>query len=530
MISAVFGTMTNRRWGAQVVSAAVAACVASVATGCVGPTEEDSASGLELDSRPGQGTAGSDSRTVGLSAAGAAGTAASSGVVPDTGGRAVRPGSLGEAGASSSDEAAPSSNGGAAAPTSRGGAPAMGGRASVGKVPGEAGSGGDGLGYGGMAGDGFGRAGATGEGPIQDAVIEVDWTLPGATAGSVVALALTESGVEVERRVIGESPEQYVRTLPETASVGIAVFGPRGRLERTVLSSAACPVLAVSTRAPLRVPADYETIQEAIDGAEPGDTVLVAPGTYREAVTLRTGVTLRGEDPRTTIWDGAGEGRTLVDYSGAREVTIRGFTFRNVGLANGCANPEDVFLCAGGWYAAAVYADGHGMQDAWPCRTATAFIVDNVFEGNTIGVMTYFLSQAVLANNLFIGNDHAVVANHHGDTANLVLNNVFFENDRAVSLQASYSHLHDNIFVHGSALVREFVQTGQVGCNLFHEATVVGETVETAEPGFVDATAGNFRLAPGSPAIDAGCFAEELTDRDGSPADLGLFGGPFAAE
>jgi hypothetical protein len=44
------------------------------------------------------------------------------------------------------------------------------------------------------------------------------------------------------------------------------------------------------------------------------------------------------------------------------------------------------------------------------------------------------------------------------------------------------------------------------------------------DPQFVDAAAGNYHLAPGSPLIDAADPA--LTDADGSPADMGLWGGP----
>ncbi|WP_407552483.1 right-handed parallel beta-helix repeat-containing protein [Streptomyces sp. Pv4-95] len=45
-----------------------------------------------------------------------------------------------------------------------------------------------------------------------------------------------------------------------------------------------------------------DSIQEAVDSARAGDTVVVSPGTYRESVRIDTsGVTLRGAGPRTEI-------------------------------------------------------------------------------------------------------------------------------------------------------------------------------------------------------------------------------------
>lgn len=44
-----------------------------------------------------------------------------------------------------------------------------------------------------------------------------------------------------------------------------------------------------------RVPQDFKTIQSAIDAAKPGDTVLVAPGKYPEALNLKSGITLQAD-------------------------------------------------------------------------------------------------------------------------------------------------------------------------------------------------------------------------------------------
>ena len=55
----------------------------------------------------------------------------------------------------------------------------------------------------------------------------------------------------------------------------------------------------------IAIPADAPTIQAGVDRAEPGDLVLVAPGTYHESVTVETdGITIRGEDRNTVVLDG----------------------------------------------------------------------------------------------------------------------------------------------------------------------------------------------------------------------------------
>jgi parallel beta-helix repeat protein len=70
-------------------------------------------------------------------------------------------------------------------------------------------------------------------------------------------------------------------------------------------------------------PADFHTIQEAINVANPGDTIYVRNGTYYENVVLNKTVSLVGEDIENTIVDGSGI--NVMAYN----VVIRGFTIRN---------------------------------------------------------------------------------------------------------------------------------------------------------------------------------------------------------
>jgi hypothetical protein len=59
-------------------------------------------------------------------------------------------------------------------------------------------------------------------------------------------------------------------------------------------SSETTATLAVTgpVGATLEVPADHETVQDAIDAADSGDLILIAPGTYRETIELTKAVTL----------------------------------------------------------------------------------------------------------------------------------------------------------------------------------------------------------------------------------------------
>lgn len=70
----------------------------------------------------------------------------------------------------------------------------------------------------------------------------------------------------------------------------------------------------------------FNSIQEGVDAASPGDTVKVAPWTYSEHVTVDERLILLGEDVTTTIIDGGGSDTVTIT---ADNVSITGFTIQN---------------------------------------------------------------------------------------------------------------------------------------------------------------------------------------------------------
>lgn len=80
----------------------------------------------------------------------------------------------------------------------------------------------------------------------------------------------------------------------------------------------------------LKVPDDFETIQAAVDAAQPGDLVLIAPGTYNEAVDVETdNIVIRGLDRDTVVLDGKNTLDNGVRVLGASGVAVENLTTMN---------------------------------------------------------------------------------------------------------------------------------------------------------------------------------------------------------
>lgn len=324
------------------------------------------------------------------------------------------------------------------------------------------------------------------------------------------------------------------------------MFAPVGSVMRTPrrLVLLAGTMLAVPALAETRlVPQNYATIQAALNAANPGDTVLVAPGVYsgpgnRDLNPLGKAVTLRSVGGAATCTIDASDAQphagVLFNHNETAATIIDGFTITGGDQFNGggvCVQSGSPLIrnCVivgnrADCWGAGVYSNSGASPTFRNCLIAGN---DSAAEGG--GVFT-ISSNARIENCTITGN----TANSGGGIC------VFgglpqFVNCRITGNTASYGGggyvyqgqlinctLADNDALDGAGLytwnsltvVTNCIIWGNTGspqlngqANMTYsiiQGGATGNGNRAVNPLFVNAAAGNYRLAPGSPAIDAG--------------------------
>lgn len=181
----------------------------------------------------------------------------------------------------------------------------------------------------------------------------------------------------------------------------------------------------------LNVPEDYDTIQAAADAAGPGALVLIAEGTYEEAVNVTCpDITLRGVDRNNVVLEGNFElenGIRILETDGvvvenmtAQNYTGNGFFWTGVDGYRGSyltaiRNGDYGVYAYGSVNGVLEHSYGAGSPDAGvyigQCGDCNAVINDFTSEWNGLGYSGTNSTNVTIVNSVFRHNRSGIVPN-----------------------------------------------------------------------------------------------------------------------
>jgi nitrous oxidase accessory protein NosD len=214
-------------------------------------------------------------------------------------------------------------------------------------------------------------------------------------------------------------------------------------------------------------PADFHTIQEAINAASDGDTIFVRNGTYHENVVVNKTVSLNGENREMTIIDGNNNG-DVVDVV-ANDVNITRFTLQNHGgvwhavFVESSSSRVTIWNntmidnhCGVAVYSGALnvtirsnlifnkqpsYADGIRLY-----ISSKALVMDNIVMNESTAIGLDWASDNVVKNNTVMYNYIGIGA------GNPSYNNLFFENTISHNSYGFLASLPNSKFFHNNMI------------------------------------------------------------------------------
>lgn len=244
--------------------------------------------------------------------------------------------------------------------------------------------------------------------------------------------------------------------------------------------------------------AQYQTIGEALADALPGDIIIVHPGTYEESVTI-SGVTLKAlRGPEVTVIqspDGTGDGVTL---TGNQNVSLIGFRIQ--GFSQGVVvNTDGGNTKVANCITAGNSGDGFTLRRSMPL---SAKIVNNISADNG-------------------GNGIYAIVTSANTTFTSIFDNIIFRN-------GGFGFSADRNIVFGDYNCIFGNTKGDFSGDIWGRSGAGIHSI-TNDP-LIDARQYYRFTSQSSPAVNTGHPSSFYNDPDGSANDMGVYGGPEAAD
>jgi len=305
----------------------------------------------------------------------------------------------------------------------------------------------------------------------------------------------------------------------------------------TFLAPAVPPVSPTPPTPPSRnpitinIPADYETIQAAINAAIDGDTLSVQSGTYNENIILDKKIKLIGEFSGSTIIDGKGIANALTIKSG-NGVSVERFTIQS--------KNKDAIYCPGENQTSATFKNLIVKDSAWGIVTEgncqltvlNSLIYNNRNSDNTDGAgiliknnFSYSITSEI-RNNTIDDNYHGIWS----ENSNLkTMNSIVTNNIGGKGTKTDTGIYHSGIGVSNNTYSDVYGNSQDYGGD-----AVPGNGSIIAFPNFLWPSQRDYHLKTGStdysPCLDAG--NPDFIYNDGTYStktvrnDMGAYGGP----
>ena len=237
----------------------------------------------------------------------------------------------------------------------------------------------------------------------------------------------------------------------------------------------------------------FNTIQEGVDFAGPGDTVSISSGIYHENIVIGKKINLIGDDPGQTIIDGGGASLPAVRCTNVQGVTIEGFYITNSPASGLRCENSTIILKRN-------LISGNQQHGVFIDTNSTLTANNDVIFGNGQDGIRLDGSSGTIYNNTIVSNTGAGIS--CGIGANIkIMNNIVTNNSGygiSCSNQSPPHIAYNNVYSNTSG--------NYSGCT-------AGEGNISSNPAFVDVVNHDYRLKDGSPCIDSGT-SEGAPERD----------------